>query len=135
MPSLLHVPCPVSSRPLKSRMSTSSMVDLFAPSPLDVPSSSGRKEIFVLHVGRLEQRLEPPKRPWQVALVAFEIARRHHFEEELAALPDGVDLHVLPSGSSSPSSVSVRYRTLAGVGDRIDAAFQATARYLDNLPA
>ena len=95
----------------------------------------GAKRIFVLHVGRLEQRLEPPRRPWQVALVAFEIARRHHFEEELAALPDGIDLHVLPSGSNAPSSVSVRYRSMAGVRDRIDAAFQATARYLDNLPA
>ncbi len=90
----------------------------------------GATRIFVLHVGRLERALEPPTRPWQVATVAFEIARRHHFEEEMAALTPDVEMHVLPSGSH-PSSVSLRYRSTSGVSQRIDTAYEATAEYLD----
>ena len=64
--------------------------------PIGRAAELGATRIFVLHVGRLEQPLRPPTRPWQVALVAFEIARRHQFEEELASLPPGVEVHVLP---------------------------------------
>jgi NTE family protein len=92
----------------------------------------GASRIFVLHVGRLEQPLEVPTRPWQVAVAAFEITRRHHFEEEMAALPAGVEVHVLPSGSSVPT-VTVRYRTTSGVSDRIGAAYAATSMYLQGI--
>ena len=34
----------------------------------------------------------------QVAFVAFEIARRHRFNRDLATLPEGVTAHVLPTG-------------------------------------
>jgi NTE family protein len=92
----------------------------------------GASRIFVLHVGRLEQPLEVPTRPWQVAVAAFEITRRHHFEEEMATLPDDVEVHVLPSGSAAPS-VTVRYRTTSGVSDRISAAYAATSTYLQGI--
>jgi NTE family protein len=92
----------------------------------------GAERIFVLHVGRLEQQLNPPTRPWQVALVAFEIARRHQFEEELAAVPEGIEVHVLPSGSTPPT-ISVRYRNTSGVSQRIGAAYDATAAFLDKV--
>jgi NTE family protein len=92
----------------------------------------GAQRIFVLQVGRLEQQLRPPTRPWQVGLVAFEIARRHQFEEELASIPEGIEVHVLPSGSSAPT-ISVRYRNTAGVSQRIDAAYDATIEYLDRV--
>ena len=89
----------------------------------------GAERLFVLHVGRLEEQLEPPRRPWEVALVAFEISRRHHFAEEVAALPDGVELHVLPTGLGSPP-LSIQYRSTSAVSERIDAAYEASARYL-----
>ncbi len=92
----------------------------------------GARRIFVLHVGRLERPLQPPARPWEVALVSFEIARRHHFQEEVANLPEGIELHVLPSGSTSPS-LSVRYRNNSGVAERIEAAHRASSAYLDSL--
>ena len=41
-----------------------------------------------------------PRRPWEVGLVAFEIARRHRFHEEMSALPDDVRVHVLPAGAA-----------------------------------
>ena len=59
----------------------------------------GARRVFVLHVGRIEQPLTVPRRPWEVGLVAFEIARRHRFVEEMATLPDDVIVHVLPAGS------------------------------------
>ena len=35
----------------------------------------GAREIYVLHVGRIEQPLTAPKNPWQVGMVVFELAR------------------------------------------------------------
>jgi NTE family protein len=98
--------------------------------PIGRAAQLGAQRIFVLHVGRLEQPLQPPSRPWQVALVAFEIARRHQFGEELAGLPDTVEVSILPSGSTAPS-LSVRYRSTSGVRGRIEAAYDASAAYLD----
>jgi NTE family protein len=98
--------------------------------PIGRAAELGATRIFVLHVGRLEQPLRPPTRPWQVALVAFEIARRHQFEEEFASLPEGIEVHVLPSGSPAPT-LSVRYRSTSGVQGRIDAAYDASSVFLD----
>ncbi len=50
----------------------------------------GAEVIYVLQVGQIERPLSAPRRPWEVGLVAFEIARRHRFHEEMSALPDGV---------------------------------------------
>jgi len=98
--------------------------------PIGRAAELGAQRIFVLHVGRLEQPLQPPTRPWQVAVVAFEIARRHQFGEELAGLPGTVDVNILPSGASPPT-LSMRYRSISGVQRRIEAAHAAAAAYLD----
>jgi NTE family protein len=98
--------------------------------PIARAAELGARRIFVLHVGRLEQPLKPPTRPWQVAHVAFEIARRHQFGEELAGLSKDVEVHVLPSGSTPPT-LSMRYRNTSDVRGRIDAAYDATAALLD----
>src|ERR1700742_183790 len=39
-------------------------------------------------VGRILEPVEGPARPWEGGVVAFEIARRHRFHEEMSALPD-----------------------------------------------
>ena len=59
----------------------------------------GAKTIYVLQVGRLEKPLQPPRWPWEVGLVAFEVARRHRFASDLVSVPDEVRLHVLPTGA------------------------------------
>jgi NTE family protein len=102
--------------------------------PIGRAAELGARRIFVLHVGRLEQALTPPTKPWQVALVAFEIARRHQFEEELASLPDGIEVHVLPSGSTPPT-LSMRYRSTSGVQEKIEAAHRAASTFLDGVLA
>jgi len=99
----------------------------------------GADTIYVLHVGRIERPLRPPARPWEVAQVAFEIARRHRFAADLAALPPGVTLHVLPSGEQASAAAgdlwNLRYRDFSGVPARIDGAYVAASRYLDRSGA
>ncbi|OJF10786.1 patatin-like phospholipase family protein [Couchioplanes caeruleus] len=98
----------------------------------------GAKLIFVLQVGRIERPLSVPRRPWEVAQVAFEIARRHRFARELASLPDDVSVHVLPTGGGeSRDDTPWAYRDMAAAGRRISRAYTATRRYLaaNVLPA
>jgi NTE family protein len=102
--------------------------------PIDRAVQLGGTVIFVLHVGRIERPLSPPKNPWQVAMVAFEIARRHRFARDMASLPDGVVAHVLPTGEPEPppydSLGQLRYRNFRSVGRRMRLAHRATAAYL-----
>src|SRR3954449_2291830 len=96
----------------------------------------GADTIYVLHVGRIDRPLRPPTRPWEGALVAFEIARRHRFAADLAELPPGVTVHVLPSGDPSPPGTgNLRYRDFSGVADRIDRAHAAATAYLERSRA
>ena len=90
----------------------------------------GARRIFVLHVGRIEQPLQPPRRPWEVALVAFEVARRHRFTRDLAEAPDDVEVHLLPTGAASTPIANVRYRDFRSAALRIERAYAATATYL-----
>jgi NTE family protein len=101
----------------------------------------GARRIFVLHVGRIEQPLTVPRRPWEVGLVAFEIARRHRFVEEMATLPSDVTVHVMPAGANGRTNgrgadlSQLRYRDYSRVEEYIDRAKAASAAYLADLPS
>ncbi len=90
--------------------------------------------IYVMHVGRLDRPLAPPRWPWEVGLVAFEIARRHRFLGDLAALPEGVGVHVLPTGQGDPPRYNdlsqLRYRDSGGSTELIARAHEASLAYL-----
>ncbi|HWL65431.1 MAG TPA: patatin-like phospholipase family protein [Actinomycetota bacterium] len=93
----------------------------------------GATEIYVLHVGRIERPLTAPKNPWQVGMVAFEVARRHRFARDMSSLPEGVTAHVLPSGEEPPrydSLGNLRYKNFKSVTKHINAAHEATVAYL-----
>ncbi len=92
----------------------------------------GASTVYVLQVGRIESPLPVPARPWEVGLVAFEIARRHRFHEEMAALPPGVRVHVLPAGGEPPAPGlrQFRYRGRNQVSSSIERAYTASASYL-----
>jgi NTE family protein len=70
-------------------------------------------------------------------MVAFEIARRHRFAADLAALPPGVALHVLPSGEEAAPSAGdlrdLRYRDLSRIEARIDRAYAAAREHLEQV--
>jgi NTE family protein len=105
---------------------------LVASVPVGRAVELGASRIFVLHVGRLERPLTPPERPWDVALVSFELARRHQFADDMSRLPPGVEVHVMPSGEV-PGPLTVRYRSPSAVARRIEAAYRAGRAYLNGL--
>ncbi|WEO92803.1 hypothetical protein A6P39_000970 [Streptomyces sp. FXJ1.172] len=93
----------------------------------------GATEVYVLQVGHVERPLSPPRAPWQVALVAFEIARRHRFARDIVDPPPGVTVRVLPSGSGpeeGPATLRpLRYRSSGRIAERIERAYAAPSRY------
>jgi NTE family protein len=102
---------------------------LVASVPVGRAAALGGQRIFVLHVGRIEEKLTPPVRPWEVAAVAFEIARRRQFAEDMARLPPGVEVHILPAGGV-PRPFTLRYRSTSSVRQRMETAYSASAEYL-----
>ena len=104
--------------------------------PVSRAVTLGASKIYVLQVGRLEQSLEPPRWPWEVGLVAFEVARRHRFAHDLHSLPDDVDFHVLPTGGSAAPAYNdlsgqLRVGRIARTVERqIDSAYEASRQYL-----
>ncbi len=103
--------------------------------PIDRAVALGGDEIYVLHAGRIEQPLAAPRSMRDVGFVAFEIARRHRFVRELAAVPPGVTVHVLPTGDPAPARFNdfsqLRFRDFSRVDRRIAFAYAATSDYLD----
>jgi NTE family protein len=92
----------------------------------------GATRIFVLQVGRIDRPLKAPTRPWQVARVSFEVARRHRFMREMASIPADVEAHVLPAAGTSPRDDSLRaHRDFSRVQARIDATYASSRAYLD----
>jgi len=94
----------------------------------------GARRILVLHVGRVDRPLRPPRRPWEVALVAFEIARRHRYARDMASVPEGTEVHVLPTGDAEPRRYddlsALRYRDTAAATVRVERAYEASLAYL-----
>lgn len=104
--------------------------------PLGRAVSRGADTIWVLHVGRIEEQLSPPRYPWQVGFVAFEIARRHRFHGDLLAVPERVTVHVLPTGRApgpARSWSNLRYRARSLLDGTSERAYRATRRYLQDL--
>src|SRR5437588_199489 len=97
----------------------------------------GARSIYVLQVGRLEKPLSPPRWPWEVGLVAFEVARRHRFAYDLQSLPEDVEIHVMPTGGSAApayNDVAAQLRlkrAVRTVSEQIETAYEASLRYLD----
>jgi NTE family protein len=100
--------------------------------PLGRAVELGATRVFVLQVGRIDRPLSVPRRPWEVARVSFEIARRHRFNRDLELLPDGVECHVLPArGTSAKDDTWRGWRDFAGVEQRIDETYAASSAYLE----
>jgi NTE family protein len=100
--------------------------------PISPAVEAGARVVYVLQVGRVEQPLAVPRGPVETARIAFEIARRHRFARDLATLPDGVELHVLPSGGGlEGDDALMSYRRMDTVRRRIEQAYAASAEYLE----
>jgi NTE family protein len=103
--------------------------------PLGRAVALGADRVFVLQVGRIDRPLSVPRRPWEVARVSFEIARRHRFARELAEVPPGIEVHVLPArGTSAGDDSLLAHRNFSTVAARIEGSYQASRDYLAALP-
>jgi NTE family protein len=105
--------------------------------PVERALMLGARTLYVLQVGRIDRPLQVPTKPWEVAAVAFEIARRHRFARDMATLPPDAEVHVLPTGADEPPRYgdlsSLRYRDFRAVERRIGAAHRATSEYLEQM--
>lgn len=89
----------------------------------------GARTIYVLHVGTLDRPWLDPKRPLDVIVQAYWIARRHRYHEDLAALPSKVRVVVLPVGSPP----RLKYNDFSQSHELITQAFAATGAHLDAI--
>lgn len=104
--------------------------------PLSRALERGATRVFVLHVGHIDDELEVPARPWDVGVVAFEIARRHRFASDLANVPDETSVHVLPTGApvgKYNDPTKLRYGNLSNADEQIASAHDATSAVLAQL--
>jgi NTE family protein len=99
--------------------------------PVGRAVDQGASLVFVLQVGRVDRPLTVPRRPWEVARVSFEIARRHRFHREMNEVPTDVEVHVLPTGGGSArDDALLAYRDFSRVEQRLEAAYDASRTYL-----
>jgi NTE family protein len=101
--------------------------------PLDRARKLGAERAFVLQVGRIEQPLRAPTRPWEVPIVALEVTRRARFHAALSRALESMEVHVLPTGGLAPKPTdraNFDPFDTSRVGERMQAAREATQRYL-----
>jgi NTE family protein len=94
--------------------------------PISRAVELGAKRLYVLHVGLYDRPQRQARRPIDMLVQAFLIARRHRFRRDLATLPDDVEAVVLPTGSTEGIGIFDFTRT----ADMIVAAHEATAAVL-----
>ena len=94
----------------------------------------GATRVFVLQVGRIDRPLSVPRRPWEVARVSFEIARRHRFAGRWPSCPTASRRTCCPRGARRAATTRCSAAaTSPGVQQRMDDTQAATAAYLDGL--
>ncbi|HUG07342.1 MAG TPA: patatin-like phospholipase family protein [Acidimicrobiia bacterium] len=100
--------------------------------PLGRAVELGADRVYVLQVGRIESPLRVPERLYEAALISFEIARRHRFTTTMRNLPDGVEVHLLPTGSpvAWDDRSQLRWKDTGGIEDRMTTAYYASLEYL-----
>lgn len=86
----------------------------------------GATTVVVLHVGNFDRPRPEPKRPLDVLLQSFSIARNHRFMHEAASLPDSVETIVLPAVDPG----KLRYNDFSRSRPLIERCYAACANYL-----
>jgi len=95
--------------------------------PISRAIALGAARVYVLHVGNFERPRQLPRRPIDVLLAAFSIARNHRFLAESDTPPEGVELIVLPAVDPG----RLRRNDFRRSEDLMARSHAATARFLD----
>ena len=97
----------------------------------DVPMSRavelGAHTLYVLQVGSFSRPRPEPRRPLDVAVQAYWIARHHRFKRDLAAMPPDIEVHLLPD---RPDRRMMRYNDFTRTSELISLAYEASSAYL-----
>ncbi|MFJ5886219.1 patatin-like phospholipase family protein [Kitasatospora cineracea] len=106
--------------------------------PIGVAASLGATTVYALRIRQTGEPLAPPRMPWQLAHVAFEVGRRAAVEAEIARPRPGVTVHVLPSGEdelvkAGHGPVSSTRAELETVRRRIALGYDAASVFLAGL--
>jgi len=99
--------------------------------PMSRAVELGARTLYVLQVSGFSRPRPEPRRPLDVAIQSFWLARHHRFKRELAAMPASVDVHLLPTGAAP----DIRYNDFTRVAEMIDGAYAASSDYLAGRPA
>ena len=91
----------------------------------------GARTIYVLQVSGFARPRKEPRRPLDVAIQSYWIARHHRFKRELDAVPPDVDVHLLPTGQTP----SMRFDDFTRSAELMSLAYEASSDYLAGRPA
>lgn len=84
--------------------------------------------VYVLHVGNFRRPRSIPKRPLDVLVQAFSIARSHRFYSDSDSPPEGVEIITLPGVDPG----SIRYNDFSKSAKLIAQGHQVAASFLDS---
>jgi NTE family protein len=100
--------------------------------PIGRAIDMGTTRIVVFHVGNFDKPRPLPKRPLDVLLQAFSIARNHRFVRDLDVVPPDVELIVLPGVDPG----NLRYNDFRRSAELIERGYESSAMALrDREPA
>jgi NTE family protein len=86
----------------------------------------GATELYILHVGHLEDRTSEVQRPFDSAMRAYWTARRFRMAEDLRRIPEHCVVHRLPAGSNP----RLRFDDFSQGAELADLAYDAGIEYL-----
>ncbi|MFW2332707.1 patatin-like phospholipase family protein [Ilumatobacter sp.] len=102
--------------------------------PISRAIECGATTIYVLHVGNIDTPLQVPRTPWDIAFVSFEISRRHRFHRDMATIPPGIEVHVLPTGRNPKARYNdlakLRYNHGDSIAVDIERSYRAASDHL-----
>jgi NTE family protein len=99
--------------------------------PMNRAVELGATTLYVLQVSAFARPRPEPRRPLDVAVQSYWIGRHHRFKRDLADMPDGVDVHLLPTGQTP----TMRYNDFTRSAELIALAYEASRAYLAGEPA
>ncbi len=86
----------------------------------------GASELYVLHVGHLDERPTEIQRPFDGAVRAYWTARRYRFADDMRRIPAHCVVHRMPAGSSPV----LRFDDFTRGRELARLAYEASASYL-----
>lgn len=99
--------------------------------PIGRALEMGADRLIIFHVGNFDRPRGLPRRPIDVLLQSFSIARNYRFRADLDRIPVGVETIVMPGVDPGP----LRYNDVSQSRRLIERGYALGARHLDTAPA